>query len=887
MKMLHKKSKISNYLIICLLAVFPFGLLEGQVDSVEVAGTILDSDTNEGLNMVSISVASTGVVTSTNEEGEFTIKAPNYESEIMINMPGYTSRNIFLGGESTIEIYLVPKMYRSTDDMLVSPLEVKKAKQMNFAFGALRPSDFESTTVSSFDQGLQGKVAGLSVTSKTAMPGQRTYMNIRGASSLLTDNEPLLLIDGMIHNYTNVGPSLIEGFTLNPLDVLDVEDIQNVTVLKDGVSYLGSLSSGGIININTEQESEASTRIKITAYGGLALSPSEQSVLGADEYPGYLENVLGSQGFSQVQIDNYFPWINGELGVKDYYKNHNSTNWQDIVLKPGIIQKYHFFLKGGDEIATYNIATGILNHEGIYDNSSYNRFNLKINGKVNISKKFSIQPNVKLSVGNTEVHNQGYSSNVNPLTTALLKPPIATTHARDEITGDELPNLQDVGFADVSNPLAVVDEAIGSIVNYNFLSSIKANFALTDHLKASTLLGIDYSNTHEDIFLQNLGIASSDSLKANSPGYFVNEFQSVQNHSNIQYTNSTASGHNYTAFGGFRFMSNNYKYNSALDFNTASDEFNNLGQGGSYTYLRELIGEQRESVWVSYYTGLNYIYRNKIFLEANLSYDGSSALDGKQRYNLFPSVATGYQLNSMLKLRGSYSLTGNMFSTIYDYADLYYIGRLFNDQGVIVRETISNPDMEIEKKSTYNFGADLSLYREKLNLFVDIYQSDVKNMLMYQALDQEWGYTNYVDNGGHVRSRGVELALNSRLDFGKLLWTMNATAAIQSNNLVELNFLSDGVDQVVTEFVGGAMVTRVGEAPNVFYGYNTDGIYQTAAEANNVIGPNGQMMQAGDVRFVENEDHVDNIINSDDLAVIGDPNPDVFGGFYTTLKLNK
>jgi hypothetical protein len=236
-----------------------------------------------------------------------------------------------------------------------------------------------------------------------------------------------------------------------------------------------------------------------------------------------------------------------------------------------------------------------------------------------------------------------------------------------------------------------------------------------------------------------------------------------------------------------------------------------------------------------------------------------------------------------LKFRGSYSLAGNMFSTVYDYADLYYISRRFNDKGVIVREAIPNPDMEIEKKSTYNLGVDLTMFRQRLNLFVDVYQADVNNMLMYQALNDQWGYTNYVNNGGQLQARGIELALNTRLNFNKLIWTINATAAMQTSELKALNFLSDGVDEVVTNFVGGSMITRVGEAPNVFYGYKTDGIYQSDAEANGMIGPNGQVMQAGDVKFVEKVS--DNIINSDDKEVIGDPNPDLFGGIFTAFRL--
>jgi len=882
MKML-KKNKLSIALIISLMTLLPFGLLQAQADDIKVKGIIVDSGTGKGLEMASISVASTGYSTSSDSVGEFTVIVPDLSSELIINLPGYSKRNIFLSGSNTLEIYLVDEKFKSTDDIVITNLDRRKANQLNFSYGSVEESDIENTTVSSFDQALQGKVAGLSVIQKSATPGQNTYMNIRGASSLLAENTPVVIIDGMIHNYANVAPSLIEGFALNPLEIVDVDDIQGISVMKDGVSYLGSIGSGGVINVSTEQESETSTRIKFSAYGGLALSPKQQSVLSADEYPGYLSDVLTSQGLSQTEVDATYPWLNGQPGDEDYYRYHNSTNWQDIVFDPAFLQKYHFFLKGGDEIATYNISAGYINQEGIYDNSAYNRFNLRVNGIINISQRFSIQPNVKLSYANSEVHNQGYTSDVNPLTSALLKPSIATTHGRDELTGLSLPYLQDVGFADVSNPQVVVNDPLGSVVNYTFLSSVKANFAINDNFNISTLVGIDYGNTHEDIFLPDNGLATSDTLKTNSPGYAVNEFQSVQNNTNVTYSNQQ-DGHSYIATAGLRYMSNKYKYSSALDYNTASDAIDNIGSGGSDLYLRELDGEQRSSVWLSYYGGFNYNYRNTIFLETNFSYDGSSALDGDNRFNFYPSVAAGYQMMPELKLRASYAMTGNMFSTIYDYSQLYYVGRMYNSQGVIVREAIPNPDMEIEKKSTYNLGVDLTMYRQRLNIFVDLYQSNINNLLMNQSLDQQWGYTNYVDNGGRLRSRGVELGLNTRLNVGEVIWTVGATAAYQSSEITELNFLSSGVDHVVTDFVGGSMITKEGEAPNVFYGYTTEGIYQTDAVANLVTGPNGPVMQAGDVIYSDVDGN--NIINSDDMSVIGDPNPDVFGGFYTSFKYN-
>lgn len=858
-------------------------MVNAQTDSVRINGVVIGSGTDSPLHMVSVSDAGTGVSTSTNEKGEFSLVLLNRNSKLIFNLPGYTKRDIFLSGRTSVEVYLVPSQFKSTDKELITPIDKFPIKNVSYAVVPLNGKDVDMSTYTSFDQSLQGKVAGLLVTDKSGMPGQRTYMNIRGMSSLFGNNEPIVFIDGMIHNYSYANGGIIEGFQLNPLDVVDMDDVMDITVMKDGVSFIGSSGSNGVVNINTEQEGETSTRIKFSAYGGIASTPEQLDVMNSSQFNNYFGEVLGEQGYLTSQINSMYPWLNGNTSAKDYYRYNNSTNWQDEILKPAALQKYHFFLKGGDDIATYNISTGYLKQDGIYDNSAYSRFNLRINGKINITKRFSVKPNVKLSLANSSIANNGYSTWKNPLTSALLKPSLMAPNAKDALSGISLPYLDDVGSVfGVSNPVAITNNAIGSNVNYVFMSSLKATYDFSEHLSVSTLLGTDYNNAHEDIFLPNLGLVQVDSA-ANSPQYGVSEFQSFQNHSVITYKNNTATGHSYAVNGGFRMMKNKYKNNYAIDLNTASDQISSLGGGGRYSYLRTVGGDETGLVWVSYFGSVNYNFQNKYFLDANVSYDGSSVLEGDNRYNFYPSLAAGWSPIDLIKLRASWSVTGNMFSSIYSNSQTYYTSRRLNEMGVIVRESIANPNIEIEKKTSYNIGADLSFFKQKVNLAIDAYQANTNNLLVYQQLMMQSGYTDYVDNGGELKTTGLELAVNTRLHFGSVVWTAALTAASQTSEMMEISFLNPAVNKVVTEFEGGAMVTQKGGVPNAFYGYKTNGIYDTDAEASKVIGPNQIPMQAGDVIFSDVDGN--HKIDEADKMIIGDPNPDFFGGFFTSVKV--
>ncbi|MCK4745798.1 MAG: TonB-dependent receptor plug domain-containing protein, partial [Bacteroidales bacterium] len=446
-----------------------------QPSGVEISGVVTESGTGLPLNQVSISVTSTGTASGTDEQGAFTITVPDLQAEIIVNLPGYNKRNIYLNGRDFVQVNLVSSSYKTMDNSYYTPNGTIVEKDATFPVTAITKSDIDLSRNISFDQAIQGKVPGLSVIQQSGMPGHRSYMNIRGFSSLFAHSEPLLFIDGMIHDHAYAGNSLMEGFSLNPLDVVDIEDISNISILKDGISYLGAAGSNGAIYINTEQRAEASTVIKFSAYGGITMAPDKQAMLNASQFNTYLEEVLLSQGYDAGQIDAAIPWLKGDPSSEDYYKYNNSTDWQEEIFRPAAVSKFHFFLKGGDDIATYNISTGYLTHNGIYDNSRYTRFNLRINGKVNITDRFSITPNVKLSLADSQLANHGPSVWKNPILSAVLKPSNMAPIARDVVTGETLTYFDDVGVFGVSNPAAMVTNALGDNRNYHFLSSIRAD----------------------------------------------------------------------------------------------------------------------------------------------------------------------------------------------------------------------------------------------------------------------------------------------------------------------------------------------------------------------------------------------------------------------------
>lgn len=888
------KIRYTIYSILITLIVMSFGIqsVNAQSSGYTVKGRVIESGTGLPLAQVSVSTSTTGVVADTDKDGNFSIEVPDKQSELIINLPGYKLRRIYTNGRETLNITLVADNFKSVDDPYNKPLGTAVQTDEVYASAPITADQISLTKAASFDDALQGLVPGLNIIQQSGMPGQKSYVNIRGISSLVARSEPMLVIDGMIHDYNYAYNGIMEGYDLNPFDIVDIDDISDITILRDGNSYMGSAGSNGIIFVNTEQKSEASTVIKISGYAGISMTPKNLDVLNAGQFTNYFKDVLSSQGLSEAQMVEKYAWLKGE--GTDKYKYDNSTDWQKEIYKPGVMQKYHIFLKGGDDIATYNISTGFLKQGGSFSEASYNRFNLRVNGKINITDKFSITPNVKLSLADMNVPNFGPTYQRNPIISSILKPAIMAPNARDEKTGEILPYLDDTGDFDVSNPVKLVTSAVGTDRNYHFLSSLNAQYKFSEKLSIGTLIGINFNNARENIFIPDVGVAQIDSA-ANSPMDFVNEYRSTQNNTYLNYKNETASGHSYEINTGFRYMQNSYKYDIAIDLNTPSDDFKKLGQGSKYNYLRQSLGDYRGLSWISYYANASYNIYNKYIINANVSVDASSALNAENRYNVYPSVGAAWRLSSEdfmadsniedLKLRASFSQGGNMFSSVYDYSKLYYGERRINDIAVLTRNSIPNKDLKIEKTSTANLGLDFSGKQQVTNIHLDVYYSIIDNLVIEQTLPPGYGFTTFYNNAGQLTNMGLELSADYRKHFGDVVWTIGGTAASNMSSVSSLEFIDNDQNSIVTQIEGAEYVTKQGSIVNAFYGYETNGIFQSNDEASKLIGPKKKPMQAGDIRYVDQNG--DNKITNADKTVIGNPNPLVYGGLFTSATVKQ
>lgn len=882
-----------RYLLIVIFTSAQLLLYSQEPSLADVTGTVSDAVSKEPVGQVLISVSGTSVSVITDENGNFAITDVAPDAVIIARHPNFVGQELFLHGRESLDIKIVPNDYKSNDDLIVTPYSDRKVREIPASLDYFSKRDIQNTSETSFARVIQGNAAGVRVNTLSGMPGASSIFAIRGPSSISGRNDPVVIIDGVLHEIHYPRESAIYGFVHNPLEMVDIDDIENITIMKDAQSYLGSLGANGAIVINTEEKKETSSAIRFHVYQGITVpSSTRQSLMNSDQFSDYFSQQLASSGLSQEEIDSKFPFL-----VEDPDGLYaNNTNWQDQIFNSGWISKYHLYLKGGDDIGNLNMSVGYLNHNGIVENTKYSRFNIRINSKINITKRFTFIPNVKISSSDSYLMDQGPAEITNPILVANLKSPLTRPYSVSGSTNDEY--LNDVCAFGVSNPLAITHNLNAQNKNYQFMASGNAGYAFSNKFSVSTVLNLTYNRSMDNLFIPNHGLVEMDSAR-NSMKVVVTDFRSVQNNFVMNYATDLNERSSLNLRLGNRIMRSTYEYDMGSDLNSPTDDFTTLGSGAEDQFLRETIGKYRELNLVSVYAIGDFSYMDKFFLNASVSMDGNSVIHANNRYNVYYSVAGAWNIAAghegmlsrfdELKVRASYGTSGNIFNDVYDYSRLYYEGRRITDIGVIVLSTVPNENMEVEKKSTINAGFDISTSGQRFNTRIDLYYGMVNNLIIRQQISPVYGYADIFDNSGQMENMGAEISADYRFRTGKSYWTIGLNASTMKNKITAIDQdASGGEPALITEISDSrdhtvaTLVTEVGGPMYAFYGYETDGLYTSSEEAGSVIGPNGVSMQVGDVKFVDQNE--DGVIDDQDLETIGDPQPLVYGGFFASFS---
>lgn len=871
-------------------------------NSISVQGVVKSAQTKKPLSGINVTVDGFSAAI-TNDDGSFKIKVPHLDAVLKISGQDFQTKVYAVKKkDSGIEIFLneanYSQNYEIADMAAGDKMQYDNTNASTVVnFGKDQWSNPVNQSVGSF---LQGRVAGLTAIRNSGTPSSGTYLTLRGFNSLYATNKPLIIVDGMIYDDEDYGSGIVQNNVSSPLSNIDVKDIEDVTVIKDGTSLYGTKGANGVIKITTIRPTELSTKIDFTMYGGVNQAPDQLPLLGSDAYRTHLSQLEASRGLTQSQIAT-LPYMNDNPDVSGYYKYHNNTNWQDQIFKSSVNQNYFLKVRGGDDIAKFGLSVGYLDSKGIVDQTQTKRYSTRLNAALRLTEKLSVDANLSFINNVDSQWDQGYAYKTSPLYLALTKAPFLTSHDVND-AGEVSPNLADVDYFNVSNPNAILDNGFGLNKNYRFFGNLKFNYALSKSWDLNTILGLTLNKERETFFIPDMGVADlvlPTAIAKNRSGSEVQIYNSIFTDTYANYTKHLNNDHNVDVRFGLRTQSNKSESDLGLGYNSSTDDFTSVGAGSNL--LRQVGGALGEWNWLNIYANADYNYRNKYFLTTSYAVDGSSRfgdkLDGSNKYALMSSLTGAWLVSSegfmknlknvdYLKLRATYGYSGN--DDIGNFtAQKYYISQnLLGMQG-LVTGNIGNPNLQWETVKKFNVGADLGLFNERVNASVDFYNNRTRNMIVYESISNLTGFDYVASNSGAMRTLGAELALKARVvNSNDFTFDLGLNLSRYKN---EVQGLPNG--DIYTQFAGATYLTSVGKEANLFYGLKANGVFSTTAEATtaglNRRLTNGDLIPftAGDMRYVDtNNDHV---IDNSDRVVIGNPNPDVAGSFSANFTYKR
>lgn len=883
---------------------------------VPVTGTITDAATGKPISGISISVFEFSAAI-TDDKGSFTVSVPSYSAVLLVSGPGYETKEIPLKGRKSVTSSLYEDTFNSFYSVAQMPFGKAALNTVSNAVSTINVGGAWETNSETPDSYVQGKVAGLNAIRLSGTPLIGADLGLRGFSSITATNQPLIVVDGLIYDNSHYGSSLIGGHFNNPLANIDMNDIDNITVVKDGASMYGTKAANGVILITTGHTNDLATKIDFGAYVGYNIKPKELPVLGASDFRSYISDMLKSSGLTDAQVQAQ-PYMNDannpSSATNQYYTYHNNTDWQNQVFHNSVNQNYYLRVSGGDNIAKYTLSMGYADNGSVTVNEDAKKYNTRFNADLNLSPKFTINANLSFSYNQQTLFDQGVSPKTNPIFLAQEKSPLIQLH-QVGAQGQQSPNFTNLDIFNIGNPVTILDTAKELAQAYRFFGALNFKYQFNKYASLQTLLGVTYDKVRESYFIPRSGTqpdtirnpyisGTTNSIVYSRLGSQVQRLYSLSEDTHFTYDRVFGRIHHVSATVGSRVISSQSQDDFAKSYNSPTDQFLSVDQGHTGVSTG---GELGSWLWINNYIGVDYQLLNKYFLSYNMGIDASSRFGtqisgalgiGGVEYAVLPSISAGWLISSekfmsnvnfvdLLKLRASFGLTGNDDIGNYNARQFYVTQNYLSSEG-LVRGDFGNPNLQWEQNQKINLGLDASLLKERLTFAVDVYQNSTSQMLINQPQAAATGFTYVVNNSGAMRTQGIELAVNGRIiNTVKWKWDMGFNIAKYRNKVTQL----PNGSPITTQYAGATVITQVGSAANLFYGYKTNGVYTSDAEAlasgvKYVLG-NGTTLQphGGDVRFVD-VNH-DGVVDANDQQVIGNPNPDFTGGISSSVSYKR
>ncbi|SFT64529.1 TonB-linked outer membrane protein, SusC/RagA family [Algoriphagus locisalis] len=789
-----------------------------------VTGTVISTEDNLGVPGATVIVKGTTNGTATDLDGKFSLSVPQSGGVLVASFVGFLSQEITIGNQSDFTIMLEPDA-KLLSEVVVTGYGTQSKREVTGAVSQIKGELIENLPLQSFDRAMQGRAAGVQVSSANGLPGGAVNIRIRGVGSVNAGNEPLYIVDGVQLNSRNDA-----DFTQsNPLAFLNPNDIESMEILKDAASasIYGAQAANGVVIITTKKGKSGKAQFTFNVYAGTT------------EPLKYLDVTDGTEVYqlrkeAYTNAGNGLPEANALNSMGELPSNWQSLtrdeldqiaadfdfyDWQREALITGQIRNYELSMSGGDDRTTYFLSGSYNQQEATVSPVNFQRgtFAVKLATQANSKLRFETNLNLSTFSQNTPFATDGAFLG-NPAFSAATVLPQNPIYNEDGSFNESISGILN------QNVIAVNSYNSGQQRTNQFVGNIAANYKILDNLTFRSLFGLDYRLVQGEDYTDprtpdGRGVQGRGSIQSNWNVNFITT-------QTLSYNKTFNSVHNVSGIYGieFRQETNQGISGSATGFPTFQFR----------TVQSAAIPEDITSFWTGFkrlgtFLQVNYDYNKKYLVTLTGRYDGSSRFGADNLYGFFPSIRAGWYLKeedflkssstiSELKLRVSYGITGNDQIGNFDSRGLYQGVGTYNGSGGIRPVGLANPELSWEKNRTFNIGLDYGLFGNRVSGAIDVFNRESTDLLFPQPILWTNGFGSVTRNVGSLENRGVEFEIstvNVNTPSG-FRWNTDFNITYIEN---ELTSLYDGLTELPSD-----PAIRVGESLGSYFSYEYAGV---------------------------------------------------------------
>jgi len=822
------KSVLLAVFVVFALLLRPFG---AAAQAQTIQGTIKDSK-GEALPGVTVIVKGTTTGASTGTDGRFTLQAPA-NSVLVISSVGFTRQEVPMAGTNgTLNVTLVDNS-QALNDVVVIGYGTARKSDLTGSVASVSAAQLTQVATSDPVQALQGRVAGVEVTSNSGQPGSGTRIRVRGVGTI-NNADPLYVVDGI---------------QTGDISFLLPTDIESTEILKDAsaTAIYGSRGANGVVLITTKHGKAGKTQFNLFGYTGYQQIRRKLDLANAQQYATLVTEAYANGG-GKVPSDYAALLASAAQGGVPGF------NYQDFVTQKGLITNYSLSASGGTEQNRYLISGSYFQQDGIIPASGLKKYVIRVNDDAKLTERVKV--GVSATFSNANQTGAGGGSG------AVLQNAIQANPITSPYNADGSFSYNNITSFTPNLARYLQEQEFNKTYTTNLFTNGYLDVALTKGLTFRSTFGINYNNYHPKVYQPQYYLGPNDQRSQSALietrgdniswvwSNYANYIKDLGNNSSFS---ATLGQEAQRAYGNsISITGYDVPADVSLQYISAARSATSTVRSGQY-----------DSGLLSYFGRANYNFRDRYLVTATLRFDQTSRFLGSNRTGTFPSVGVAWNLSneefmkgvtafSLLKLRGSYGAVGNQNAAPnYGYASV-----ASNNQNYVFNKTLSpglavttlnNPNLKWETAVTTDFGIDAAFLGNKLTFTGDYFERKTKDMIALLPVPDYVGQGPASANVASLRNRGVELALNYQDEVGKFRYNVGVNLTHITNLVTDLGGANPIASGNVLSQIGNTTRTDVGHEIGYFYGLQADGIFHTQAEVDNYKNAAGVALQPGAV----------------------------------------